>query len=75
MTKDVAHLLIRRISTMELCKVYDESALNTTQMDVMNEALIRGWIMAELKSRDLKAYRIWIGSRGDSPTPYYKEDE
>lgn len=55
----MARKMIESRTTESLCEMF-EATNNTSGEKIMEEAMVRGWIMDELKKRDAEAYDRWM---------------
>lgn len=57
--ENIARAIIANRSTAQLCEMF-EATNGPIGEKVMEEAMVRGWIMDELEKRDAEAFNRWI---------------
>ena len=55
----IARAIIANRSTAQLCEMF-EATNCTSKENLLEEAMVRGWIMDELEKRDAEAFDSWI---------------
>lgn len=58
---------LKGFSAKKLCELWEESENQTMNSEL---AMVRGWIMDELESKDAKRFDSWIENDG-SPAKYF----
>lgn len=59
--ENIARAIIANRSTAQLCEMFE--ATNCTSKErLLEQAMVRGWIMDELEKRDAEAFDRWINS-------------
>lgn len=59
--ENIARAIIANRSTDQLCEMF-EATNNTDREKILEQAMVRGWIMDELEKRDAEAFERWINS-------------
>ena len=57
--ENIARTIIANRSTAQLCEMF-EATNNTDREKILEQAMVRGWIMDELEKRDAEAFERWI---------------
>lgn len=57
--ENIARAIIANRSTAQLCEMF-EATNCTSKENLLEEAMVRGWIMDELEKRDAEAFDRWI---------------
>lgn len=57
--ENIARAIIANRSTAQLCEMF-EATNCTSRENLLEEAMVRGWIMDELEKRDAEAFERWI---------------
>lgn len=55
----IARAIIANRSTAQLCEMF-EATNCTSKENLLEETMVRGWIMDELEKRDAEAFNRWI---------------
>ncbi len=57
--ENIARAIIANRSTAQLCEMF-EATNCTSRENLLEEMMVRGWIMDELEKRDAEAFDRWI---------------
>ena len=57
--RNIARAIIANRSTAQLCEMF-EATNCTSRENLLEEMMVRGWIMDELEKRDAEAFDRWI---------------
>lgn len=57
--ENIARAIIANRSTAQLCEMFEVTNC-TSRENLLEEMMVRGWIMDELEKRDAEAFDRWI---------------